>query len=282
MLDLSTWTDISRYNNSRPNDDTIRPIDFNKMQDAGLGVDGVCIRKSIGRFHDPAFEMNWQGAGDAGLKRTVYCVPYVSYGMDRQQEVMSTWPSGGLFDGKCDIPAWDDVERKHKLTLREAISRLLPYHYAMQDTFGAVEFYTAKYVWQDFYSIEPGWQKDWGLVVANYRKDLYHLNIAHLKAMVAEQKIHPLVPMGWLKDSDGNTLPSELRWEQWQISADWNGLGSAYGTHRRDIDISFRQGRLPPVPPPPSSGLTDLVVRLREAWGVAGDVLTEIEEEVNA
>ncbi len=279
MLELTTWTDISRYNNSKPNSDTILPITFHRMQDQG--VVGVCIRKTIGRFHDPAFEMNWQDAGDVGLLRTVYCVPYVAYDMTKQQLVMSTWPSGGLFDDKVDIPAWDDVERKHKLNLSQAITRLLPWHYAMKDTFGAAEFYTAKYVWQDFYSKAPGWQKDWGLVIANYRKDLYHLSILEIKKMVAEQRIYPDVPIGWLRDSDGNMIPSALRWKQWQISADGNELGSQYGVHGRDIDVSFRQVTQVIPPPDPGSTLDEKVLELRAAWGVVGDILTEIEEEVH-
>ncbi len=283
MLDLTIWTDISRYNNSKPNSSTIYPINFDKMRAAGGGVEGVCIRKSIGKFHDPAFEMNWQGAGDAGLKRSVYCVPYVSYDMAPQQHVMSTWPSGGMFDGVCDIPAWDDVERKHKLQPYQAIERLLPWHYAMVDTFGWAEFYTAKYVWQDFYSKRPGWQKDWGLVVANYRKDLYNLNIEQLKVMVAKQIVHPIVPIGWRIDRDGQAIPSELRWEQWQISADHNNLGQAYGVYGPHIDISFRQGQFhPPATPPPlpSSDVQQKMIALREAFGLADEAMHELEAEV--
>ncbi len=289
MLDLSTWTDISSHQNAyQPHiGQEGKDIIWQKMVDQG--VTGVCIRKSLGRFHDAYFERNWQGAGDVGLKRTVYCVPFVSYDMAPQQEAMSTWPSGGMFGSPVDIPAWDDVERKHKLTRRQAISRLLPYHYAMQDTFGAVEFYTAKYVWQDFYSLKPGWQKDWGLVVAFYRPDLYHLPIEQLKNMVAAQEIHPKCPIGWAFTSSGMAIPNDLQWEEWQISADGNQLGPQYGTHRRDLDISFRQGKLPPVPPPDDGTLKDLVVVLRDAWGelvddteLMGDILTKVEEEVNA
>ena len=282
MLDLSTYTDVSRYQNSRPGSSQLRAIDFKRMQDQG--VTGVVIRKSIGVRHDPAFELNWHHAGMVeGLKRSVYCVPFVSYGMDRQIRAMQDWPSGGVFDGVCDIPAWDDVERRHKLTRSQAITRLLGYHYAMKIAFGEVEFYTAKYVWQDFYSKQPGWQADWGLVAASYRKDLYHFNIPQLKVMVAEQKIHPVVPTGWLKTREGNTLPSHLRWEQWQISADGNNLGEAYGVHSRDIDISFRQGELPDKQPPPAdSKLIDLVVVLREAYGYVGDIIEKVEEEVSA
>ncbi|KKN64481.1 hypothetical protein LCGC14_0490940 [marine sediment metagenome] len=279
MLELSTRTDISRFNNSRPADDTIRPIDFQRMVDQG--VDGVCVRKSIGRFHDPAFEMNWQGAGDAGLRRTVYSVPYIRFDIGPQQLVMSTWPSGGVFDGRVDDPAWADIERKHDLPLSVAIARTLDFMYSMKDTFGECEVYTGKYVWQDFYSRRPGWHKDWALVIAQYRKDLYLKGVAAAKDMVANQVIHPNVPEGWLRDRTGNTIPSELRWEQWQIFADGDNLGNEYGCPSRDIDISFRQGKLLPPPPPDDSALEDLVVSLREAWGVAGDVLTEIEEEVS-
>lgn len=280
MLDLSTWTDISRYQNSKPNSDTILPINFIRMQ--AKGVKGVVIRKSIGNRHDPAFEMNWQGAGDAGLKRSVYCVPFVSYGMDRQIRAMQDWPSGGVFTGSLDIPAWDDVERRHKLTRSQAISRLIPYHYEMRRAFGEVEFYTAKYVWQDFYSNQSGWHKDWGLVVANYRKDLYNFNIPQLRQMVAEQKIHPIVPTGWLKTTEGNMLPSHLRWEQWQISADGNNLGEAYGVHSPAIDISFRQGKLPAPLPDDSSELRQKVITLGETLGLADEAMHELEELVLA
>lgn len=280
MLSLDTWTDISSHQNAyQPHIGMMgKPIEFNKMVDQE--VVGVCIRKSLGKSHDAWFERNWQGAGAAGLKRTVYCVPFVAYAMERQHMAMMEWPSGGAFDGQCDIPAWDDVERKHKLTRQQAISRLIPYHYAMRDTFGEVEIYTAKYVWQDYYSLKYGWQDDWGLVAASYRPDLYHLPVDELKGMVARQEIHPAVPLGWLYDKSGHQLPSDLRWEQWQISADQNNLGPAYGVHSDSIDISFRQGKLPPAPPPDDSELTDLVIELRDKWGEIGDVLTELEETV--
>ena len=246
MLDISKYTDISSFQNAyNPADPAMpgKPINFAQMRDKG--VVGVCIRKTLGKTHDKWFERNWQGAGDAGLKRSVYCVPYVSFDMGPQQVAMTMWPSGGLFDDVCDFPAWDDVERKHQLPLSTAISRLLPYHYAMADTFGAAEFYTAKYIWQDFYSKAKGWQKDWGLVVANYLPGLYHLPISTVEAMVANQEIHPDVPLGWLYDSSGNMIPSHLQWEQWQISADGNGQGPDYGVHSSAIDISFRQGKIP-------------------------------------
>lgn len=277
MLELETWTDISRYQNSSPGSNTLQPINFGQMQDQG--VVGVCIRKTIGRYHDPAFELNWHHAGMVGLKRTVYCVPYVAYDMSRQQRAMTEWSSGGLFDGVCDIPAWDDVERKHKLSRSGAVSRLLPYHYAMVDTFGAAEFYTAKYVWNDFYSRAHGWQKDWGLVIASYTPSLYHLPITDLKGRVAQQIIHPAVPMGWLYNPNGNQIPSSERWEQWQISADGNKLGEQYGVHSRDIDISFRQGLLKPAPAP-DSFLQEKVIDLRELFGRMDDQLADIEEEL--
>ncbi len=282
MLDLTIWTDISSHQNAyQPHiGQQGESIKWNKMVDQG--VVGVCIRKSLGKLHDAWFEDNWQKAGDAGLLRTVYCVPFVSYDMDPQQVVMMGWPSGGIFDDQVDIPAWDDVERRHKLGRRTAMTRLLPYHYAMKDIFGAAEFYTAKYIWQDYYSLKRGWQKDWGLVAASYRPDLYHLSVSDLQKLVESEQIWPAVPIGWLKDTDGNVIPNNLRWEQWQISADQNNLGTAYGVKSDSIDISFRQGRLPPKPPPVGSAIPNLVVELRSAWGSVGDVITEIEEEVNA
>jgi len=279
MLDLSTWTDISSHQNAyQPHiGQQGVSIEFQKMVDHG--VTGVCIRKSLGKLHDAWFEDNWQKAGDVGLKRTVYCVPFVAYDMQAQHAAMISWPSGGVFDDKCDIPAWDDVERRHNLHPSIAISRLLPYHYDMQGIFGAAEFYTAKYVWQDYYSKKPGWQKDWGLVVASYRPDLYHLPVEDLRLLVAKQEIWPQLPIGWARDKAGNLIPIDLAWEQWQISADQNNLGPAYGVQSDSIDISFRQGAVGTLPPD-DSVLEDLVVALRQAWGEMGVIITDIEHEV--
>lgn len=281
MLDLSTWCDISHFQNFRPGSDVWSPIDFQRMADQG--VEGVAVRKTIGRFHDPSFEANWRGAGDVpGFKRTVYCVPYVAYDMAKQQEVMATWPSGGVFDDEVDTPAWADVERKHSLTRQQAINRLMPYLGAMMDTFGEAEVYTAKYVWQDFYSIKYGWHKDWGLVVAYYRPDLYDLSVWEIKDMVANLEIQPLVPLGWERDVMGDLIPRHLAWEQWQIMADGNGLGAQYGVNSRDIDISFRQGELPGEQPVVDlEALREAFGRLRLAYVEEGAIMEEIEGILN-
>lgn len=264
MLNLETRTDISCLQNDcdmfnlaeKPG----KPINFAKMREAG--ATGVAIRKTLGVYHDPWFERNWLGAGDAELRRTVYCVPYVAYSsiVDRQLQVISTWQSGGDFDGQVDDPAWCDAERKHNLGLQLATNRLLPYMFHMQDVFGSVEIYTGLGPWQSWYSNKKGWIDDWGLVVANYVPYLYTLTVEALKERVAKLLISPSIPQGWKYDRSGNlVLPTAARWRQWQISADGNVLGEKFGVHSRDIDISFRQVESEPSPTPPPAPPPDIV-----------------------
>src|SRR3990167_10977400 len=105
---LELWTDISAYKNGYP----ARPIDFGKMRNAG--VDGVCIRKSLGYYQDVKLKENWLLAGEAGLKRTVYVVPFVGYDNARQLAAMIK----DLDPLTLDRPMWIDLERAHSLGLQ--------------------------------------------------------------------------------------------------------------------------------------------------------------------
>lgn len=258
-LNLETWADISDYQNHRPGNDTWRPISFDKMRDAGAV--GVAIRKSLGKVHDPSFERNWVAAGAAGLKRTIYWVPYVNFDMVPQLKVAGEWPSGGVFDEHLDIPAWVDVERRPIVPAWRVLPRLMQALNWTKAFFGVAEIYTAQSVWDTYYSRKLGWWKDWELVVANYQPQLYHLATHVLKSAVATQGISPAAPIGWRLGDNGRVLPSEKQWRQWQISADGNGQGPAFGVNSAAIDISFRQIRTDPEQPP------DKMVELREAFG---------------
>ena len=222
-MNLELWCDISQWQNGYPP----ASIDFFKMRDAG--AIGVVIRKSVKLAHDAMFEPNWQDAGDAGLKRSIYWVPSIMLDAEAQKKVASEWPSGGPFEDQLDIPAWIDVELKSRLVLPEATRRILSLMQWSKERFGGTDVYTAPSVWNDFYSNRPGWDSDWDLIVANYRPALYTKPILELRSMIASAVIQPSLPIGW------------KTWRQWQISADGNGLGAAFGGNSFSIDISFRK-----------------------------------------
>lgn len=243
MMTIKTevWTDIAINQNKWR--DNPQPINFVKMRDAG--IDGVCIRKSTGYYRDTAFEMNWEGAGLAGLKRTIYVVPYVGYSIERQWTAMTTLIVHGdvvPFVPAVDRPVWNDVEYRHRIAKARAIEEILEYQHRLQNwsPLGA-EFYTARSVWEEKYSDKPGWVDDWGLVIANYLEDLYG---KPLQDAIANAKTrYPSLPAGWRKDSNGLAVPDEEAWNGWQFMADGNKLGAALGVHSRDIDVSLQRVR---------------------------------------
>lgn len=273
------WTDISSYQNYAPGSNVgPMPINFDAMRDAG--IDGVCIRKQSGYYRDVAFRINWAGALAAGLKRTFYGVPFVAYPLERQWQSLTTikLPDGTIipFDPtEADAPPWDDIEKKHKLNLSLAIERTLAWHYRFVEWCGQkTRFYTAKYVWQDYYSKKPGWVDDWELVVANYLKDLYGRPLEEAIANALTR--YPLCPIGWEKDSNGNAVPDERRWVAWQFSADGNRLGKRLGVHSRDIDISIV--RVPETPEePPGDDLAAVFERLANLHQEQGAALQDLE-----
>jgi hypothetical protein len=267
-MTYEVWTDISINQNKYA--DNPLPIDFVKMRDAG--VDGVCIRKSSGYYRDIAFEMNWAGAGDAGLKRTIYVVPYVGYGMERQWTAMTTLIVNGAvvpFEPTVDRPVWNDVEYRHRIAKTRAIEEILVYQYRLKNwSPKGAEFYTAKSVWERYYSSKPGWINDWGLVVANYRPELYGKSLAEIVA--AAKLLTPIVPIGWVKDRDGNyVLPKSARWNGWQVAADGDGLGRALGVHSSAIDISLQVIASNGDLPPPASETVDVTMPINTARTMA-------------
>jgi len=284
ILNPELWCDIASWQNDyNPNDPVGhpgKPIDFNKMRDAGAV--GVVIRKSVGKNHDVWFERNWKGAGDAGLRRSVYVVPFVYDPIDPQINAAVAWPtSGGVFDGKLDIPAWDDVERKHALPLNTAIGRLLDYHNYVGAVLGKMDFYTAASVWDGFYSKAAGWAQDWELCVANYLPWAYSFSLVELKRQVAEQIVKPTLPIGWRFSKAGVAIPNHMGWRQWQISADGNGRGAEFGCHSKAVDLSFRQvPRVPGSPPDPMAQLREQFGLLKTLSNRQAEIMAEMEREL--
>lgn len=218
-MSYDLWADISINQNA----DALnpRPIDFAKMKAAGAV--GVCIRKSVGYYRDVAFQLNWDGAGAAGLKRTIYVVPFPQYNFTRQFTAMTTWADGSAFTEPLDRPMWLDVERNPYRTKSFAIAQILNYLYQLTAYFGsAPDIYTAAWAWEPWYSTAKGWGDDWGLVVAAYGS-------------------LPRIPLGWRYRKDGSVVPTHASYRGWQFSADGNGLGREFGCHSAAVDLSWQR-----------------------------------------
>ena len=212
-MNCEWWADISAFQNGLP----IKPIDFAKMRVAG--IDGVCIRKSLGTLQDVAFKMNWDGAGAAGLKRTVYVVPYVQFSKERQLEAMIK-----DFDpAELDRPMWLDVERTHKLTLQQATAVILWFLYELENWGSKPDIYTNRYFFEGWYSKRGGWIDEHRLVVANYGA------------------VIPAIPAGWRTRMNGSVVEPMNAWSGFQYSADGNGLGKYLGCHSAAVDLSWEK-----------------------------------------
>jgi len=274
-MNYELWTDISHYQNGAAPGG---PIDFARMKQAGAA--GVCIRKSSGFYRDTWFERNWEAAGAAGLKRTFYAVPFVGYDFDRQWAAMTTRADGSPFDpSEVDRAPWCDVEYRHPLAVSTAIGLLLEWMHAMTEWGGKPNIYSAKYVWQDYYSKAKGWGEDWPLVAANYREGWYGLPVTEMiaKAVAAGD---PLTPLGWEYTKQGVMVPIRDRWTGWQFAADRNLLGATFGVKSRDIDLSIQrvadepEPPVPPTPEPPPD-IAAWLKELRAAHATVGHVIAE-------
>ena len=223
-MDLELWADICYYQNGG-DAANLRPVDFKKMRAAGVA--GVCIRKSVGYYRDVAFDMNWDGAGFAGLKRTLYTVPYVGYDTQRQLTAMTTVVRNGIvtpFVPRLDRPMWLDCERTHAKGRQQATNEVMWYLVKLAEWYGEnPDIYTARYVWERYFSDKPGWVDGWRIVVANYGAGI------------------PTLPKGWRSRIDGTAVPAMQAWTGWQYSADGNGLGKALGCWSAAVDLSWQK-----------------------------------------
>jgi GH25 family lysozyme M1 (1,4-beta-N-acetylmuramidase) len=201
--------DISEYQGN---------VDFQRMKDAGAQF--VVARKQKGYYGDCRFFEYMDGAKKAGLPFGAYGVPFPGYDITRQYAKFFE----GISPATLDFPPFIDVERKHTLTKSQAIADVLAYTYALEIWWGEAVFYTAKYVWQDFYSSKKGWINDWDLWVANY-------------TTAPEPRY---IPIGWEYWLDGSKVePKSASYVMWQFSADGNCRGAEFGASSRDIDLDW-------------------------------------------
>lgn len=194
-------------------------VDFNKMKSAG--AEYVILRKHVGYRPDARFFEYLDMARLVGLAVGSYGVPFP--GWDIQRQILAF--ADGIEPEDLDFPPFPDVEKKHQLTLQKAISDILAYTYGLVNWWGEAAFYTAKYVWQDYYSKAYGWIDDWKLWDADY---------------TAPSPDNPDdFPLGWEKTSEGIVVPVEQRYVIWQFSADKNGRGKEFGVSSDSIDLDW-------------------------------------------
>lgn len=227
-------------------------VNFQKMKDAG--AEFVIARKQIGYYGDVNFAKNLAGAKAVELPFGAYGVPYPGYDMTRQQNKFME----NISPKDLDFPPFPDVEVKHKIAKSTAIGQVLQYMYALKQWWGESIPYTAKYVWEDFYSSAKGWIDDWELWVANY---------------TGGGDNPKYIPMGWMYHKDGTVVAPEDSYILWQFSADGNGRGSEFGASSRDIDLDYMDkdffdryiNPTPPQPPQPPQDTVTITLDIATA-----------------
>ena len=192
-------------------------VDFGVMKDAG--AEFVICRKQIGYYGDIRFFDYMAGAKAVGLPFGAYGVPIPGYDIPRQAAKFME----GIDDQDLDFPPFVDVERKNSLSKSKNISDVLRYAHSLESWWGEAIFYTAKFVWEQYYSSSNGWIDDWELWVANY----------------TVSSMPQYIPVGWEYHKDGRRVfPRTESYVIWQYSADGNGRGAEFGVSSRDVDLN--------------------------------------------
>lgn len=210
MPEFVEGNDISAYQGD---------VDFEIMKSAGSKF--VVCRKSIGYYGDLRFWEYFDDIKRTGFPMSVYHFFYPGFSVERQFEKFKE----GIKPSDLTFPPVLDVERKHSLTKSQAISDVLKMLYLMEDWWTGDRMpiiYTAKFVFEDFYSSKPGWIHDWDLWVANYTR----------------QSMPVYVPNGWTHTAAGVPVPAEDQFINWQWEADGNNKGPQYGVSSDDIDMN--------------------------------------------
>ena len=236
-------------------------VNFKTMRSAGSEF--VYCRKSIGYYSDLRFWDNFDGAKTEGLPFGIYHYFYAGYNVEKQFSKMIE----GIQPPDLTFPPVLDVEHKHSVTKSQALGEVLKFLYLLKSWWTGVRMpaiYTAKFVWQDFYSIKPGWIHDWDLFVANYTNELMPV----------------YVPIGWEKTSGGIAIPAEDQFINWQWEADGNRKGHAHGVSSYDIDMDRMQEWyfnlfVTSTPPQPPSDI-DVVFELEQIRSAADSIEAKV------
>lgn len=224
---------------------------FTTMKFAGSKY--VYLRKSIGYYGDLRFWEYFDGVKMAGLPLGIYHYFYAGYNVERQFAKMTE----GINPSDLVFPPVLDVEHKHRVSKSQAIGEVLKFLYLLKNWWTGPRnpaIYTAKFVWQDYYSSSPGWIHDWDLFVANYT--------------TAEWPKY--VPVGWEKTAGGLSIPIDKQFVCWQWEADGNNKGPIYGVSSDDIDMDrmhkwyFETFVIPDEPDPEPDPTVDVEVIVPE------------------
>lgn len=228
------WVNNIAYKNGNDVSAWQGDINFDVMKNLS---DFVYIRKSIGYYSDLRFWDNFDGAKLAGMPMGIYHYFYAGYNVERQFAKMIE----GIQPSDLTFPPVLDVEHKHRVSKSQAVGEVLKFLHLLKSWWTGPRMpaiYTAKFVWQDYYSFSPGWIHDWDLFVANYTTD-----------------VQPrYVPIGWEKTSAGVDIPIDKQFVCWQWEADGNRKGPEHGVSSHDIDMDrmpewyFNTFVLPVVP----------------------------------
>jgi GH25 family lysozyme M1 (1,4-beta-N-acetylmuramidase) len=221
-------------------------VNFQKMEDAGSKF--VILRKQVGYYGDVNFWTYFENAKRTSLKVGAYGALVPGYDRVRQFAKFVE----GISPSDLDFPPFADIEKKTGLAATQGKSKniadVLDYLFRLKAWWGDAVIYTAKYVWEEFYSSKAGWIDDWDLWVANYR-------------VGANEPYY--VPNGWMKRANGEDVTVEDSYMIWQHSADGNGLGAQYGVSSDDIDLDWMKQEFWDkhiVPQPPSGDKPNIAI----------------------
>jgi len=221
-------------------------VDFIKMEDAGAKY--VILRKQIGYLGDGTFFHNLnEVVTKTHMKVGAYGALFPGYDVTRQYAKFIE----GISPSDLDFPPFADIERKTGIAAIQGksknIAAALQYLFALKGWYGDAVPYTAKFVWESFYSSKAGWIDDWDLFVANYRN--------------AQEPYY--IPHGWEERLDGTPVAIPDSYAVWQFSADGNLRGPEFGVQSASIDLDlmhqwFWDKHI--VPEPPSGDKPNVIV----------------------
>lgn len=226
--------------------------DFEVMKAAGSEF--VYLRKSIGYYKDLRFWDYFDGVKQAELPMGVYHYFYAGYSVERQFQKFIE----GIQPSDLAFPPILDVEHRHSVSKSRAVTDVLKMLYLLDNWWTGERMpaiYTAKFVWEDYYSRKPGWIHDWDLFVANY----------------TDAEWPKYVPTGWTHTAAGISIDIKDQFETWQWEADGNNKGSIFGVSSHDIDMDkmhrwyFETFNVPNPPDDPSEPIQlELIVPTNE------------------